>query len=213
MPRRPRLPDALEMLRLLLVATILLPIVLGAFAAYLSYLSNSENATKSASEAVAVAAENTTKILDTHLLVAARIDDLLRDMNDDQIHASEKELHDRIDQQIASLPQVAAAWVVDATGHELVSARVYPVNRSFDLSNREDFKALQNSDAHSFIWMLRARSLDTGDYQPYFTVSLRRDTPDGKFNGVTIVAVSGPYFASFYNSLLGGTGSAIARAC
>jgi two-component system NtrC family sensor kinase len=193
------------MLRLLLVATILLPLVLGAFAAYLSYLKNDQDATKSASEAVAVAAENTTKVLDTHLLVAARINDLLNDMTDDQIRASEPVLHDRIDQQIAGLPQVAAAWVVDASGHELVSARVYPVNRGFDLSNREDFKALQNSDARTFISMLRARSLDSGDYKPYFTVSLRRDTPDGKFNGVIIVAVSGSYFASFYNSLLGGT--------
>jgi two-component system, NtrC family, sensor kinase len=205
MARRPRLPDAIEMLRVLLVATILLPLVLGAFAAYLSYLRNDQSATRSATEAVAVAAENTTKVLDTHLLVAARINDLLRDMTDDQIHASEKELHDRITQQIAGLPQVAAAWVVDATGHELVSARVYPVNRNFDLANREDFKALQNSSARTFIWMLRARSLDTGDYQPYFTVSLRRDAPDGNFNGVVIVAVSGSYFASFYNSLLGGT--------
>jgi len=204
-PHRLRLPDALEMLRLLLVATILLPLVLGAFAAYLSYLKNYQSATKSATEAVAVAAENTAKVLDTHLLVAARISDLLGDMTDDQIQASERELHDRITHQIAGLPQVAAAWVVDAAGHELVSARVYPVNRGIELSSREDFKALQNSNARSFIWVLRARSLDTGDYQPYFTVSLRRDTPDGKFNGVVIVAVSGSYFASFYNALLGGT--------
>ncbi len=203
--RRLRVPDALEMLRLLLVATILLPLVLGGVSAYLSYLKNDQSATKSASEAVAVAAENTAKVLDTHLLVAARIDDLLHDMTDDQIRASEQELHDRIDQQIANLPQVAAAWVVDATGHELVSARVYPVDRRFDLSKREDFNAFQKSDARTFVWMLRARNLDSGDYQPYFTVSLRRETADGKFNGVIIVAVSGSYFASFYNALLGGT--------
>jgi signal transduction histidine kinase len=204
-PHRLRLPDALEMLRLLLVATILLPLVLGAFAAYVSYLKSDQAATRSATEAVAVAAENTAKVLDTHLLVAARISDLLNDMTDDQIHTSEQELHDRITQQIAGLPQVAAAWVLDATGRELVSARVYPVNRSIELSNREDFKALKNPNARTFIWMLRARNLDTGDYQPYFTVSLRRNTPDGNFNGVIIVAVSGSYFASFYNSLLGGT--------
>ena len=47
MPHRVRLPDALEMLRLLLVATILLPLVLGALAAYLSYLKNDQAATQS----------------------------------------------------------------------------------------------------------------------------------------------------------------------
>lgn len=199
-----KLPDALAMLRVLLVATILFPLVLGAVAGYLSYRSSYHTATESAREAVAVATENTTKILDTHLLVAARIDDLLRPLTDDQIRTSEEQLHDRISEQIAGLPQVAAAWAVDAAGRELVSARVYPVNRTLDLSNREDFSALRTANIRTFIWMQRARNLDTGDYQPFFTVSLRRSSEDGRFNGVIIVAVSGAYFASFYNSLLGG---------
>ena len=86
----------------------------------------------------------------------------------------EKALHDRIAQQIKNLPQVAAAWVIDANGRELVSARVYPVNRELDHSGREDFRALQDGGNPSFIWALRARSLDGGDLQPYFTVSRRR---------------------------------------
>ena len=193
------------MLRVLLVATILLPLILGAVAAYLSYLSSVQRATRSASEAVAVATENTAKVLDTHLLVAARIDDVLGTLTDAQIQSSEKQLHDRIAQQIAGLPEVAAAWVIDAAGHELVSAKVFPVNRDRDQSSREDFTAFRQSDARAFIWMLRARSLDTGDYQPYFTVSLRRVDADGHFSGIVVVAISGSYFASFYNSLLGGS--------
>src|SRR4029077_18870729 len=114
------------------IATIALPIVLGAIAAYFSYLNNYQRATTAVWEAVSVATENTTKVLDAHLLVAARIDDILSDLDDDQIRASEKALHDRIAQQISSLPQVAAAWVIDASGHELVSARVFPVNRNLD---------------------------------------------------------------------------------
>src|SRR5262249_29472574 len=103
------------------------------------------------------------------------------------------------------LPQVAAAWVIDGSGHELVSARVYPVNRELDHAAREDFAALRKSDAHAFIWMLRARSIESGDYQPVFTVSLGRSGPNGQFNGIVVIAVSGAYFASFYNSLLDGT--------
>ncbi|HTW51326.1 MAG TPA: ATP-binding protein [Stellaceae bacterium] len=193
------------MLRLLLFATILVPLSLGSVGAYLSYLNSYAYATSSASEAVAVATENTTKVLDTHLLVAARINDLLGTMTDEQIQADERELHDRISQQIASLPEVAAAWVIDASGHELVSARVYPVNRALDHSTREDFAAFRNTDARAYVWMLRARSLETGDYEPFFTVSLRRPDSDGHFNGVVVVAVFGSYFASFYNSLLGGS--------
>ena len=199
------MPDAIGMLRLLLFATILVPLSLGAVAAYLSYLNDYAHATSSASQAVAVATENTNKVLDTHLLVAARINDLLGTMTDEQIGADEKTLHDRIGQQIATLPEVAAAWVIDPRGHELVSAHVYPVNRDLDHSTREDFNAFRNSNAQAYVWMLRARSLDTGNYQPYFTVSLRRTGADGQFNGVVVVAVFGSYFGSFYNSLLGGS--------
>lgn len=198
-------PDAIGMLRLLLFATILVPLSLGSLAAYLSYLNEYARAITSASQAVAVATVNTTKVLDTHLLVAARINDLLGTLTDEQIQADEKALHDRINEQIASSPEVAAAWVIDAQGHELVSARVYPVNRDLDHSNREDFNAFRTTNAQAYVWMLRARSLDTGDYQPYFTVSLRRTGPSGEFNGVVVVAVFGSYFGSFYNSLLGGS--------
>jgi signal transduction histidine kinase len=36
-------------------------------------------------------------------------------------------------------------------------------------------------------------------------VSQRRQSADGRFRGIIVVAVSGPYFASFYNALLGGS--------
>ncbi|HTZ35611.1 MAG TPA: ATP-binding protein [Stellaceae bacterium] len=190
---------------MLLVGTVLLPIVLGATSAYVSWRNSYRQAERSLSQAVATAQENTTKILDTHRLVAARIVDLLAPLSDDQIRAQEQALHDRMAAQIADLPEVAAAWAIDANGRELVSARVFPVNRSLDQSARDDFRAIRNGDAHSFIWALRARSLAGGEDQPYFTVSRRRETPDGRFGGIVIVAVSGGYFASFYDSLLPST--------
>ena len=197
------MPGAIGTLRLLLIGTILLPVLLGAVAAYFSYNDSYKRAETSLSEAVAVAEQNTTKVLDTHLLVAARIGDLIANMTDAQILTSEKMLHDRMAEQIANLPQIAAAWVIDVGGHEVASARVFPVNRVLDQSTREDFRAFRDTNAQTFIWALRARSLDGGGYQPYFTVSQRRTTPDGRFGGAIVVAVSGSYFASFYSSLLG----------
>ena len=68
---------AIRTLRVLLVGTIIVPLLLGAVGGYLSYRASSATAAAALAEAVAVAGENTTKILDTHVLVAARIDDLL----------------------------------------------------------------------------------------------------------------------------------------
>src|SRR5713226_2424854 len=196
---------AIRTLRLLLVGTIIVPLLLAAIGGYVSYQSNCQAAATALAEAVAVAEENTTKILDTHMLVAARIDDLLTGLTDSQLLAQEKTLHERVAQQIEGLPQVAAAWVIDANGREVVSARVFPVNRDLDHSGREDFRALHDARLKTFVSALRARSLGRGDYQPYFTVSQRRQAPDGSFRGVIVVAVSGAYVASFYDSLLGGS--------
>ncbi len=196
---------AIGTLWVLLVGTIIVPLLLAAIGGYFSYRASHRTAAAALAEAVAVAEENTTKILDTHMLVAARIDDLLMGLTDPQLRAQEKTLHERIAQQIEGLPQVAAAWVIDANGRELVSARVFPVNRDLDHSGREDFRALQDARSQTFIWALRARSLSRGDIQPYFTVSQRRQAPDSGFRGVIVVAVSGAYVASFYNSLLGGS--------
>ena len=196
---------AIRTLRVLLVGTIVVPLLLGVVGGYFSYRSSYQRAAAALAEAVAVAEENTTKILDTHVLVAARIDDLLVGKSDAELRAEEKTLHERIAQQIADLPQVAAAWIIDADGRELASARVFPVDRDLDNSGREDFQALRDGGMQTYIRALRARSLSGGDYQAYFTVSQRRRAPDGSFRGVIVVAVSGPYFASFYNSLLGGS--------
>src|SRR6266853_902394 len=165
--RRAAAFGAVRTLRVLLVGTIIVPVLLAAIGGYVSYRASYQGAAAALAEAVAVAEENTTKILDTHMLVAARIDDLLTGLTDVQIRAQEKTLHERIAQQIEGLPQVAAAWVIDAEGRELVSARVFPVNRDLGHSGREDFRALQDARSQTFIWALLARSLG-GDMQPYF---------------------------------------------
>ena len=112
---------------------------------YVSYRASYAAAAGALAEAVAVVGENTTKILDTHVLVAARIDDLLTGLGDPQQRDQEQVLHERIAQQIKDLPQGAAAWVIDANGHKLVSARVFPVDRELDNSGREAFRALQDA--------------------------------------------------------------------
>ena len=201
-PGRELVPRAVRMLRLLLAGTIFVPLVLAVAGGYLSYRADLERAKVALTEAVAVAEENTIKVLDTHQLVAARINDLLARLSDDDIRKQEQSLHEKLAQQISDQPQVAAAWAIDSTGHELVSARVYPVNRGLDQSQREDFRALRNSQLPIFIWALRARSLERAAYQPYFTVARRRQDLNGEFRGISVAAVSGDYFASFYRSLL-----------
>src|SRR5216684_1251715 len=87
---------AVRTLRVLLVGTIIVPLLLAAVGGYFSYRASYRAAAMALAEAVAVAQENTTKILDTHTLVAARIDDLLTGVTDPQLRAQEKTLREQI---------------------------------------------------------------------------------------------------------------------
>jgi signal transduction histidine kinase len=193
---------AVRALRALLVATALAVPLLAIAAGYFSYRTNENRAAAALADAVAVGEENTAKILDTHVLVAERINDLLGGLSDADIQTQQDALHRRIAQQIAELPQVAAAWAIGADGRELVSAKVFPVDNTVDQSQREDFRALQQPGTQTFIQAVRARSLDDKSFHSFFTLSRRRNGPNGEFRGIVVVAVSSTYLASFYNSLL-----------
>ena len=64
---------AVRTLRLLLIGSAVLPLLLGSIAGYYSYRADYHRAAVALSEAATVAEENTTKILDTHLMAAGRI--------------------------------------------------------------------------------------------------------------------------------------------
>jgi len=201
-PAPSRITGAVAMLRLLLFGLVIVPPVLGGVACYVSYQYRYDAETEALAAAAGAASESTARMLDAYLLVSARINDLLGAMSPEQIHADERALHAAMNRQIADTREIAAAWVIDATGRELVSARVYPANRNLDQSGREDFTALRDTKTRMLVWILRARSLSSTAYEPYVTVSVRRASPDGRFNGVVIVAVAGSYFTSSYKSLL-----------
>src|SRR5215469_11303905 len=194
---------AIRFLQVLLIGIVVVPFALAIIWGYATYQAHLSTTKETLVQSVADAAENTVKVLDTHRLVAARIDDLLAPLTDQQIRDREQALHEQLSQQINDLPEVAAAWALDANGRELVSAKVYPVEGDVPHSGREDFKALKNSGAQVFIWALRARSFEHDDYRPYFTVARRRESADGQFRGITIVAISANYLASFFNTLVG----------
>src|SRR5690348_4861415 len=106
--RAPAGSGAVQTLRLLVLGPIVAPLLFGLVAAYFSYRATYQHATAALAEAVAVAHENTTKVLDTYMLVAARIEDVLAGLSDADIRGEEAQLHARLAEQIEDLPQVAA---------------------------------------------------------------------------------------------------------
>src|SRR5438093_703029 len=86
----------------------------------------------------------------------------------------------RAPRESRGLAQVETAWVEDAAGHPLVTATVYPADRTLDLSDQDYFRALRDPAVETFIGAVPSRRSG----QPLFTVVQRRHTAAGGFDGV-----------------------------
>ena len=195
-------PAATRLLRLLLVGSIVVPLAVLAGGGYLAWVSTREHAEADLMRRVAIAEEHALKVLDTHQLIAARINDLLGNLSDQAILIEERVLHEQLAQEIKNLPQVENALVIGRNGHPLVSATIYPVDRNLDLSDREHFRALSRAEAPYYIGLVEVGRLDR---LRHFFLSRRKESEPGSFDGVIAVTVSPEYFQDFYTKLIGTT--------
>src|SRR3954452_23848074 len=103
---------AVRALQLLTAASLAVPLVVLLGGGWLAYEATVERATSHLARTVTVAEEHAIKVLDTHRLVSARVNDLVRNLDDDAIHHDERNLHDQILQAISGLAQVHTVLVI-----------------------------------------------------------------------------------------------------
>jgi two-component system, NtrC family, sensor kinase len=193
-------------LRVLLVASILLPVLLFAAVSVISYRQHFVDARDRLQRDLGRVTEHALKVFETFELSAAYLDEMLSNVTDEEIRQSEREYSTRLHNIAATLPQLRDLWVIDADGYPVVSGTVFPMPR-VDLSDREYFRVHKNNEVQGIhiSEVLTARAADT----KFFAVSRRRET-DGKFEGVTIVSIAPEYFTEYYSRLPRGWGSASA---
>jgi signal transduction histidine kinase/ActR/RegA family two-component response regulator len=195
-------PAATRLLHLLLIGSIVVPLAVLAGGGYLAWVSTRERAEADLMRRVAIAEEHAIKVLDTHQLVAARINDLVGNLTDQAIMIEEQVLHGQIAQEIKNLPQVQTALVIGRNGHPLVSATVYPVDRDVDLSDRPHFRALRERADPYYVSVIEVGRLDS---ERHFFLSRRKESEPGSFDGLITVSVSPQYFQDFYTKLVDGS--------
>ncbi|HVC61019.1 MAG TPA: ATP-binding protein [Acetobacteraceae bacterium] len=186
----------------LAVAALLLPLLVLSGGAWLAWRSVLHEAQQGIDRALAVTTEQATKVLDTHTLVAARVNDLLGGLDDAAVAAHEQELRDRILAMIRPFPQVTAVIVSDSRGHALLATPRYPVNHAMMFAGRDYFRALRDGHQPMFIGATLTGRL-TG--QPAFSVARRKGDDPRQFQGVILVIVSPRYFEAFDRSLFNGS--------
>ena len=114
----------------LAVAALLLPLLVLCGGGWMAWQAVLRDARQGLDSALAVSTEQATKVLDTHMLVAARVNDLVSSLDDAAIRAHEAQLRDQIVAMIRPFPQVTAVIVGNADGQALLATRQIAFHRS-----------------------------------------------------------------------------------
>jgi len=188
---------AIRLLKLMMVASLLLPAVLFVFAAWVSYNNIRQVTDERIERSLDIMHEHALKVLQTVERTFGEIDEIIRGMSNADIRRDEAALYVRLKRIVAALPQLQGIVIMGHDGHPLVSANIFPVPRALDLSDRDYFRVHVSSDPGTYVSRMhkpRMRGIDTY----FFAVSRRRPLVDGQFDGVVSIAVLPSNFEGFY---------------
>ena len=195
---RPRRDAALRLLRLMLVASVGIPIAVFFYGSWVMYRGTFAHADEQLSSRLDVISEHAFKIFQSVDLTFASVEALLGDMNDEQIKASEQTLHGQLKKLEAALNAVDGVLVVDKDGKTLVSSAIYPIPASTGVADRDYFLAQKDHDAGTYVGeVLQPRVRKNA----FFGVSRRRQQQNGEFAGIIMVSLVPAEFTEFYKRL------------
>ena len=182
-------------LRGLLAASLAVPLLLLAIAAWQNYrLLQAQAEERVVIEAGALHA-HALEAFDTYALVLDWIDDRIRGLDWQQIGHDEG-LH-RFLSTLEKLPEIDIVWITDAAGRDRASGR-FALMPPIDVSDRDYFVAEKHRDVGIFVGQTH---IGRHTHAPEFSISRRRSTPDGGFDGIIRVSAKPGYFSDFYKTV------------
>jgi len=187
--------NPVDSLRILLAATVIIPLAVFAGAASMLYRAESDTARDHLTRTADVAFEHAAKVFETHQLLLGEIDELLRGLNDREITVHEPELHDRLASIIRDLPQVRDVAIISRDGHPLLAARAFPATHALNLSDRDYFIAAKAGYPGTYI--SKVMPSRAPPQRLFFAVARARKVAD-TFTGVIAIFVDPGYFASYW---------------
>jgi signal transduction histidine kinase len=187
-----------RLLTLLLAAVLLVPAAIFAYASLLNYQTTFALADERIQRSLDVVQEHAAKVFQSVNVTLTSVSEMIRELSDEQVRASEEKLHRQLEEVAAELPAVDAIWLFGKNGRPLVSSYVFPVPSNFDVSELDYYRAHRQRDAGTYVGEIVASRLS---HAPFFPVSRRRFNADGSFAGVAVVAVLPADFHRFYERL------------
>jgi signal transduction histidine kinase len=192
-----------RMLLTVLIVSIMFPLVCLAGYGYLDYQRRIADSNDMIDRLARVSEEQAVKVMDLNQQMASRVIELLGNLDDTQIRASEAALHDRLRGIGGDFPQVASISVLGASGDLLVSSRNFPAP-ALSIGHREDFNAAKAMRPQPYFSTPMFGPLSQTDV---FSTLIGRSGQNGQFLGVVSVALRNAYFSRFYSDLTNGDAS------
>jgi signal transduction histidine kinase/ActR/RegA family two-component response regulator len=184
----------------LVVASLLLPLLVVAGGSWLAWNATLRDDHTELTRALLASSEHATAVLNTQSLVAARVNELLLDLDDAAISARSVALRDDIHGLIRQFPELTDVTVVDGDAHTLLSVSGYPIERDIAAGAR---RALQAAGTPVFIGAARADPLTGGSS---VVVGVRRGHNAGGFAGGILVSADAEAFVAPDREPAGRTG-------
>ncbi|HZL31914.1 MAG TPA: ATP-binding protein [Pseudolabrys sp.] len=192
--------EAIRLLKLMMVASVVLPAVLFAFAAWVSYRNFEKVTDERIDRSLDILHEHALKVLQTIERTFGEIDEVLRGMSDDDIRRDEGPLRERLKRLVDALPQLQGIAIMDRDGRPLVSSNFQPVPQGLNFADRDYFKVHERNDPGTYVSRVLAPRM-RGIGSVFFAVTQRRPSANGAFNGIVSIAVLPGYFETFYGRM------------
>jgi two-component system NtrC family sensor kinase len=185
------------LLLVLLLASVLLPAVLFIFAAWSSHRTIARTTDERIDRSLDILHEHALKVIQTVERTFGEIDEITRGMSDLDIRLNERTLHERLARIVRDLSQLQGIAVIDRDGRPLVSSNTIPVPDDLEFADRAYFRSQADAYPGTFVSGLIEPRM--GDFiSHFFTLTRRRASDDGTFNGIVSIAVQPASFATFY---------------
>lgn len=185
-------------LRMLMAASVLLPLLILAVVAWHDYDEMVVRSSERVERTARVAREHALKVFETNEIILRRVRDLIGTDNDAALLARQAGIHAKLREIAQGVPQVQAIWIWNAEGRPIASSGIYPVPAAMGIADRDDFRDVQLPGAR-LIFSDTVRDPASG--RAYFVMDERRDESDGRFGGAITIALSPEYFAAFYDEV------------
>lgn len=188
--------------RLLLALVLVLPGLLFGMLAWNEYREVWREGEQLARRTTTALTEHALKVLDTHDLVLELVDAQIRGHSWEEI-----ERDARLRASLAAIPKkflpIHSIWLVDATGRVRHQSGPPSSGQGLSVAHRDYFLAHRDGPPRRLFISEPFDGRLTG--KRLFTVSIRRTTPDGRFDGLISVAVEIGYFTRFWEQFVPAT--------